>query len=313
MLRMATAPTNFSWHHYLGPRYWRTWVALGLLRVAAMLPFRAQLAVGRWAGRVAYHLMPQRRAVAAINLALCFPELDDAARRRLLRAHFESLGIGIVEVGCSWWTPDATLRGRVAVTGLEHLERARDDGVPAILLSAHFTTLEIGGHVLSQITPISVMYRRNDNPLLEELIQRHRRRRVASAIHRDSVKDMLRALKRGEAIWYAPDQNYRRSNSALIPFFGHPTPTNTATSKLARISGARVIPFSVERLPGTQGYRLTLHPPLADFPTGDAYADTLRLNQVLEEQVRTVPEQYLWIHRRFKVPVGSDNDPYESA
>ncbi|MCA1799032.1 MAG: LpxL/LpxP family Kdo(2)-lipid IV(A) lauroyl/palmitoleoyl acyltransferase [Xanthomonadaceae bacterium] len=310
---MATASTPFPWRAYLAPRYWRTWVALGMLRIAAMLPFRLQLAVGRIAGRFAYHLMPQRRAVAAVNLELCFPELGAHARRRLLRAHFESLGIGLVEVGCSWWTPDEVVRARVAVSGLEYLEQAKADGVPAILLSAHFTTLEIGGHVLSQLAPISVMYRRNDNALLEELIQRHRRRRVASAIHRDSVKDMLRALKRGEAVWYAPDQNYRRSNSALVPFFGHPTPTNTATSRLAQISGARVIPFAVARLPGVQGYQLTLHPPLADFPTGDAFADTIRVNGILEEQVRAVPEQYLWIHRRFKVPVGTGGDPYEDA
>jgi Kdo2-lipid IVA lauroyltransferase/acyltransferase len=311
MPRMTHALPPFPWRRFVAPRHWPLWCSLALMRGAARLPFRAQLACGRMAGRIGRLFMTKRRRIAEVNLALCFPELDEHARRELLARHFEALGIGLIEVACSWWTPDDVLRRRVEVRGLEHLQRVQADGVPVLLLSAHFTTLEIGGHVLSQLAPISVMYRRNDDPLLEELIQRHRSRRVASAIHRDSVKDMLRALKRGEAVWYAPDQNYRRQNSALVPFFGHPTPTNTATSRLAQMTGARVIPFAVERLPGTQGYRLTLHPPLEDFPTGDVHADTLRVNRLLEEQIRAVPEQYLWIHRRFKTP-GDEPDPYSA-
>ena len=308
MMRSVGEPTSFPWRRFLAPRYWGVWCALALLRFAAAMPFALQLWIGRAIGAVGYRLLPKRRRIARVNLALCFPELDDEARKSLLRAHFAALGIGLVEGAMCWWGDARRLEALVDTHGLEHLEAARRDGIPVILLSAHFTTLEIGGRLLGLSTPFHLMYRPTRNPLIEEVIRRNRERHFERAIPRDSVKDMLGSLRAGHPVWYAPDQAYRGRNSAPVPFFGHPVPTNTATSRLARVSGARVIPFFVYRLPGTAGYRLELEPPLDGFPTDDAFADTLRINQLLERQIRVAPEQYLWIHRRFKGP----NDPYQA-
>lgn len=312
MMPAVEVSRSFPWWRFLAPRYWGIWLALGALRVAAALPFRAQLAVGRALGAVGRRLLAARRRVAAVNLELCFPGLAPAARDALLREHFASLGIGLVEGAVCWWGDDRDLRARSEIHGLEHLDRARRDGVPVILLSAHFTTLEIGGRLLGLSTPFHLMYRPNKNPLIDEVIRRNRIRHFDRAIPRDAVKDMLRSLKSGHPVWYAPDQAYRGANSELVPFFGHPVPTNTATSRLARVAGARVIPFFVTRLPGAQGYRLELEPPLAGFPSGDDLADTTRINELIERRVREAPAQYLWIHRRFKAPFDSDDDPYQS-
>ncbi len=235
-----------------------------------------------------------------MNIRLCLPELDDAARRRLLHEHFEALGIGLVEAGLCWWGREARLRERLTVTGLEHLERARADGVPVILLSAHSTTLEIGGRLLGLFAKFHLMYRPSPNRLLNEVVRRNRERHFEKAIARDSVKEMLSSLNSGCPVWYAPDQNFRNKGAVTVPFFGHPASTNPATSRLARITGARVIPYAVRRLPAAEGYAIELDEPLADFPTDDIEADTARVNSVIESMIRRAPEQYLWIHRRFK-------------
>lgn len=313
MMPAVSEPSAFPWSRFVAPRFWGLWAALGLLRATVWLPWRLRVAVGAGAGYLGLVSLPRRRRIAAANLALCFPELGRGTRRRLLRAHFRSLGIGLVEAAACWWDSDERLRRRVTVDGLEHLERARADGVPVILLSAHFTTLEIGGRLLGLSTPFHLMYRRSGNPLLEEVIRRNRERHFERAIPRDDVKVMLRSLRDGMPVWYAPDQNYRRRNSAMVPFFGRPAATNTATSRLARIAGARVLPFFVRRLPGDSRYRLEIGPPLADFPSGDDHQDALRVNQRIESQVRESPEQYLWIHRRFKHGGPDRPDPYGRA
>ena len=309
MMPHVEVSRSFPWWRFLAPRYWGLWLALGLLRLTVLLPFGAQLAVGRAVGAIGRRVLSRRRHIASVNLKLCFPELNDGARERLLREHFASLGIGLVEGAVCWWGDEHELRERCEIHGLDHLADARRDGVPVILLSAHFTTLEIGGRLLGLSTPFHLMYRPSKNKLLDEVIRRNRIRHFDRAIPRHAVKDMLKSLKDGFPVWYAPDQAYRGTNSELVPFFGHAVPTNTATSRLARIAGARVVPFFVTRLPGVRGYRLELGPPLDGFPSGDDIADTRRINELFERRIRDVPEQYLWIHRRFKVA----DDPYRSA
>ncbi len=295
-----TERTAFPWWRFLAPHHWPTWVVLGLLRMTIMLPFGARLSVGRTLGRLTRILWRDRRRAAEVNLELCLPELDGPQQARLVRDHFEALGIGAIEVGMCWWGEEAELRELVTARGLEHLERVRADGVPVILLSAHFTTLEIGGRLLSLFTPFHLMYRPSRLPLLEEVIRRNRERHFEKAIARDSVKAMLISLREGMPVWYAPDQNYRHKGSIAAPFFGRMASTNTATARLAKVTGAKVIPYFVKRLPGTAGYEIELGAPLADFPSDDIATDTARVNAALEAMIRRAPEQYLWIHKRFK-------------
>jgi len=268
--------------------------------LAAHLPWRMQLAFGRLLGRAARRVARRRRRIAESNVALCLPELDEHERGRLVRRHFESLGIGVMEVAACWWMPTRRLRARVRVEGLEHLEAAARTGRGVLLLTAHFTTLELGGRLLGLFHPVKAVYRPHENPLIGHFMRTRRTARSAGVIRRGDTRGLLRALRAGSAVWYAPDQGYLGARSVQVPFFGVPAPTNTATARLASMSGAPVLPFFVERLPRGAGYRLEIHPPLEDFPSGDDAADAARVNAALETGIRRVPEQYLWTHDRFK-------------
>ncbi len=282
------------------PRYWPVQAGLALGRLIAWLPFRLQLALGRTLGRLAFYLMRGRRRIARTNIALCFPQLDQSARRALLREHFQSLGLGVVETAMSWWSPAARLRHLAKIEGLEHLEAALAHGRGVILLSAHFTTLEIGGRLLALHAPFHVLYRTHKNAAFEDVMRRARELHFEKAIARDDMRGMLKSLKANMPVWYAPDQNYGAEHSIFVSFFGIPAATITATARLARISGARVVPFFQQRLPGSAGYQLCLYPALENFPTDDEQADTQRINDLIEAEIRKMPAQYLWAHRRFK-------------
>jgi KDO2-lipid IV(A) lauroyltransferase len=284
----------------LHPRYWPTWLALGLLRLCEPLPFALLVWVGRRIGDVAARLPLSFVRIARRNLELCLPELSREERERLLLEHFRSVGVGVFETAISWWSPDARIRKLTRLEGEEHLQAALARGRGAILLSAHFTTLEIGARALCARLPTSIMYRPTRNLVLERFLMRNRGRQAKRAIPRDDVRTLIAALKANEPVWYAPDQSYRKKGAEMVPFFKIPAATNTATSRLARMTGAPVLPYFPERLPGAQGYRMVIHPMLKDFPTNDPAADARRFNELIEAQVHRVPAQYLWLHRRFK-------------
>jgi KDO2-lipid IV(A) lauroyltransferase len=297
-------------YRFLAPRYWPVWLALGMVRLLVALPYGAQQVAGRIIGRTALAFTRQRRAIAARNFELAFPELDVTARRKLLRRHFESLGMSIIETGMCWWASDGRIARLVEVSGLEHIEAALAAGHGAIMLTGHFTTLDLGGRFLTRVAPVSAMYRPHRNPLFEEIMRRGRERSAREAFVKTDVRAMIRALRTNHLVWYAPDQAHKRGKySAVVPFFGVPAPTNTATSSFARLGQAPVIPFFPLRLPGRAGYRLEILPPLNDFPGSDPVADALRINRLLEERIRLCPEQYLWVHRRFK-PAGPEGEDY---
>ncbi len=282
----------------------------GLLWLLTRLPFAVQMHAGRVIGRLALRLAGRRRRIAAVNLGLCFPEMDAADRRRLLDDHFRSLGHGVVETALCWWGRDADLRARYQLLGERHLHSARARGRGVILLSAHFTTLELGGRLLARTHPFHVLYRRHKNPLFEAVMQRARQRRFQSAIGRDNMRALLRRLRENQVVWYAPDQNHGADHCVFAPFFDVPAATLTTTSRLARLSGAAVVPFFQLRLPGTRGYVLVLCPALEDFPGADPQRDAARINRLIEAVVREMPEQYLWVHRRFKTRPPGEPSPY---
>jgi Kdo2-lipid IVA lauroyltransferase/acyltransferase len=297
-------------YRFLAPRFWAVWVALGVVRLLVALPFGVQLAAGRLLGRLGYLGAGARRGIAIRNLELAFPELEETARHQLLLRHFEALGMSIIETGLCWWANDQRLEGMVEVRGFEHVEAALAAGRGAIMLTGHFTTLDLGGRFLTRRAPVAAMYRPHRNPLFEEIMRRGRERSAKQAFTKQDVRAMIRGLRTNHLIWYAPDQAHRRGKySAVVPFFGVPAPTNTATSSFARLGGAPVIPFFPVRLPGKAGYRLDILPPLEDFPSDDPAADAARINRLLEERIRLCPEQYLWVHRRFKLaePDGVDH------
>ncbi len=297
---------------FLAPRFWPVWAGLGLARVLSMLPLRAGLRVGAYLGTVLRHVAPGRRHVAARNIAVCYPDHDAAWRDELLRAHFRALGMAITETAWSWWAPDERLQPHFEVDGLGHLDEALAAGRGAILLSAHFTTLEIGARLLSMCTRLHVMYRRHENPLFEEIMRRNRARRAEKAIRRQDVRGMIRSLRAGKPVWYAPDQSRAGKFTELVPFFGEPAVTNVATSRIAKMTRAPVLTFFPERLAGGR-YRIVIGAPLADFPGDDAVADALRFHRLIEARVDAHPEQYFWVHRRFKGRGAALPDVYAAA
>ena len=282
------------------PGYWPTWILLGSMWLVAQLPYRMQMAIGRTLGRGMALLARKRRRIAEINLGLCFPELSETERKALLKDHFRSLGMGIVETAMSWWTPESKLRPLAHIEGLEHLQAALARGKGVILLSGHFTSLEIGGRLLVLFTPFHVLYRSHKNPLFDAVMKRARERNFDKAIPREDMRGMLRSLKNNMPVWYAADQDYGREKSVFAPFFGIRAATITATSRLAHASGAAVVPFFQQRLKDGSGYLLQIYPALTDIPGATQETDTARINSILEDHIRQAPENYLWVHRRFK-------------
>ncbi|VXB25041.1 Lipid A biosynthesis lauroyltransferase [Pseudomonas sp. 8BK] len=286
--------------YFLHPRFWLLWLGLGLLWLVAQLPYKVLLWMGRCLGGVMYRLASSRRKIAARNLELCFPQMPVAEREALLKENFASTGITFFEMAIAWWWPAERLRRLGSIEGLEHLRQAEADGQGVILMALHFTTLEMGGGLLGMAQNMYGMYRPHKNPLFDYMQRRGREQRLLGVIGRDDVRGMLKLLRAGGVVWYAPDQDYGAQRSVFVPLFGVPAATVTATSKFARMGRAQVIPFTQQRLPDGQGYRLVIHPPLADFPTDSEEADCLRVNQWIEQAISQCPEQYLWAHRRFK-------------
>lgn len=301
--------------YFLHPRFWLLWLGLGLLWLLVQLPYAALLRLGRVLGALMYRVAGARRRIARRNLELCFPRLDEAARERLLKDNFASTGIAFFEMAMSWWWPRARLQRLAHIEGLEHLQAAQAEGRGVILMALHFTTLEIGAALLGQRHTIDGMYREHKNPLFDYIQRRGRERHNldASAIEREDVRGMLKVLRAGRAIWYAPDQDYGRKQSLFVPLFGIPAATVTATTKFARLGRALVLPFTQERLADGSGYRLVIHPPLADFPGESEEADCLRINRWVEQVVSATPEQYLWAHRRFKTRPEGEASLYRRA
>jgi len=288
--------------YFLHPRFWPLWLGLGGLWLVVQLPYGTLLRLGRWLGLGMYRVASERRRVAARNLELCFPQMPPIERKRLLKENFVSTGIAFFEMAMSWWWPQARLAKLAHIEGLEHLQAAQRDGEGAILMALHFTTLEIGAALLGQRHTIDGMYREHRNALFD-FVQRQGRERHnpdSLAVEREDVRGMIKLLRKGRAIWYAPDQDYGAKQSIFVPLFGIEAATVTATTHFARLGKARVIPFTQRRLEDGSGYRLVLHPPLEGFPGESEAADALRINQWVEQAVTECPEQYLWAHRRFK-------------
>lgn len=286
----------------LHPRFWPLWLGLALLWLVVQLPYVWLLALGRGLGALMYRFARERRRIIETNLQLCFPQLSLPERQRLVQANFASMGIAFFEMAISWWWPKARLRRLGQVEGLQYLQQAAAQGQGVILMAVHFTTLEVGANLLGQLHTIDGMYRQHKNALFDYVQRRGRERHNldATAIEREDVRAMIKVLRAGRAIWYAPDQDYGRKQSIFLPLFGVTAATVTATSKFARLGRAQVVPFTQERLADGAGYKLLIHPPLENFPGESEEADCLRINQWVEQAISACPEQYLWAHRRFK-------------
>lgn len=265
---------------------------------SAQLPLSWSLAVHRGFGRVLCALARRQRRTVARNLEICFPDLAPNEVAALAKRHFESIGMSFAESALAWFGAKRRVTSLFEIVGFEHVEAALAKGRGVILYTGHFTTLELCGRAFKRLVPhFACMFSRRSNELLDAVQSRGRARIAHQTIASDSVRAMLRALGANAAVWYAPDQAYRCGR--LVPFFGEPAMTNVATTRLARLTGAAIVPFWYRRIDGPR-YELTFEPAIDVRPGGDPIEDTRRLVASLERAIRTCPEQYQWLHRRFK-------------
>jgi Kdo2-lipid IVA lauroyltransferase/acyltransferase len=280
------------------------------MRFSAALPWRTAIKLHKRLGRIAGALAGRRRGIVRRNVEICFPSLAEREREALVARQFENVGAMLAELAVIWFGSIDALRHRFRIEGVEHLDAALARGKGVILFSGHFTPLEICAPAVRQMVPLyAVMFRRRSNPLLDEIQRRGRVRTADVAVPNNNIRAVLRALARNATLWYAPDQA-RIDTGELLPFFGEPCMVSTAASRLARLSGAAIIPFFYCRTDDDSGYVLRFHAPLQGLPSADATHDTLRLMAVLEDFVRQCPDQYHWMHRKFKDRRGDLRDAY---
>jgi KDO2-lipid IV(A) lauroyltransferase len=282
------------------PRYWPVWLFAFWLRFTAALPRRAGLALHKLLGRLGGVLSPRRRRIVRRNLEVCFPELDAGRIRSIVRWHFANAGAFFAELALAWYGSPQRRAPLYRIEGAEHLREAVARGKGVLLYSGHFTPIEICAPALKSLVPLfAFMFRPRRNPLMNALQNRGRGSYAHVSVTNDDVREMLALLARNAVVWYSPDQA-RIDNGELVPFFSQPAMTSTAPSRLARLSGAAIVPLFYRRLPGDSGYLLRFHAPLAGIPSRDAVDDTTKLTAVLEGFIRECPEQYFWMHRKFK-------------
>jgi len=299
-------------YRFWQPRYWLLWLGVAFLRLIIFLPQSLRMGVGRMIGRLVWLLAGKRRHVASRNIEICFPELDERARKELVLKHFESIGMGVVELGISWWSSDSYIENITELNGVEHLDTALAQGNGVLILSGHFSTTEILGRPMKNLLPpVAAMYRPSNNPLTDQIMRRIRGKSIADLVTKTSIRQLLKMLKVNRPVWYAADQAYNRKGTVVVPFFDEPASTNTSVSQICKVSKAPVVPFFPFRIDNGKRYSATILPALENFPSGDDEADAARLNRILEDQIRKAPEQYYWVHRRFKGRPENYPDPYQ--
>ena len=304
MLKLLKNPT------FLHPRFWLTWLGLVIFRVIVQFPQGIRVNIGQWLGALTFHVAKRRRHIVETNLLLCFPDKSPEQLSQLAQDTFKSGGISIVETGLAWLRGPDSIVGRVEFEGLEILRAAHARGRGVILMGMHLSTLDICGAALGRYVPFDVMYRRNKNLLLEAVMTTGREQNFPEAIERNDVRRVIHNLKQGHIVWYGPDQDYGRRNAVFSNFFGVPAATITATSRIAKITGAAVVSFSHFRDFETGKYKIRITGPLQDFPSESEADDVDRINRLLEAAIVQAPEQYWWFHRRFKTRPDKDDDVY---
>lgn len=285
----------------LHPRYWLTWFGIGLLYLLVLLPYPVIYHLGTSLGRFSMRFLKRRVKIAERNLELCFPDMPKSERDALLVKNFESVGMGLFETGMAWFWPSWRIERWFTVTGLEHIQQARDNHQGVLLIGLHFLTLELGARIFGIHNPGIGVYRPHDNKLMDWLQTWGRMRSNKSMLDRKDLKGMIRALKQGDIIWYAPDHDYGPRSSVFAPLFAVEKAATTAGSYvLARMGKPAIIPFTPRRLPDGKGYELIMQPAVENFPLDNELAAATFMNQVIEKEILMAPDQYMWLHRRFK-------------
>lgn len=288
-----------------------TRLALFMMWLLHWLPYPLLAACGRLFGRLFYRFGRQRRHIALTNLGLCFPRLGTAEKSALARRHFEYFGRSFLERGLLWWASPERIRRLVRVVGAERLAAMK--GRPLILLVPHFVGLDTAWTRLSMDCDMSGIYANQRNPVFNAALHKGRARFGKSIMlsRQDGTRRGIKAIKSGYPFFYLPDMDYGRRDTIFVPFFGVTAATITGLSRLARLTGAAVLPVIARMTQDKDcGYVVEIGAPWPDFPGESIEADTRRMNAFIEAEVLKMPEQYFWLHRRFKTRPPGEERPY---
>ncbi|ARN73896.1 LpxL/LpxP family Kdo(2)-lipid IV(A) lauroyl/palmitoleoyl acyltransferase [Oceanicoccus sagamiensis] len=305
-------PADPQWTDFLAPAFWPTWLVLAVMRLVALLPFQLGLAVGSWLGSLLYRLATKRRRVTEVNIALCFKELSAQEQTRLVKDVFKANAIGLIETAWAYWGNPQSIEKRTTFVGFELLEQALKQEKGVVLLGGHFSTLDLGGLLFSFYgQAFDCVYRPHNNPLMDYWICK-KRSRFTKVVDRKKFRELLRDMRKNRCIWYAPDQDFGSKGAVFVPFFGQPAATIVATSKMVRLNNSPILMLAHYRNKDNSGYTIECSA-VPDFPSGDETNDALIVNQVLETAIRKAPEQYMWVHKRFKTQPDGNQKLYKAA
>lgn len=291
---------------FIHPKFLPTWILILLMRIGVFIPFQFQVILGKIIGKVIYPFMSKLRATAYSNISNCFPEKKQPQVTSLVKQHFEAIGISLFETANAYYGSDRKIKKLFTISNEHHFRDALKKEGGIILLCSHFMPLMLGSRALLINNTIANIYRPQNNPLFDQVMVKGYMKNGAVMIKSTDTRSIVKAINNSLPIWYAPDQDLGINNSVFAPLFGIETATATATARLAKNNNTRVIPYSFIRT--KNGYEMSFEKPLENYPSDDPINDAFITNQILENQINRAPEQYLWIHRRFKTrPEGEDN------
>jgi len=293
----------------LHPRYWLTWSGLGLLWLIVQLPYPVLHILGSALGKLSRPFLKRRERIAIKNIELCFPEMTPLARDQMVNKNFVSLGLGLMETGMAWFWSDKRVRKWFDVEGIENLVNATK-GV--MVIGIHFMSLELCARVMGLCRPMMATYRPHNSPLMEWAQTKGRMRSNKAMINRRNLSGFVHALKAGEAVWFAPDQDYGPKGSVFAPFFSvKNAATTNGTYALSKLANVNLITLSMIRRSDKKGYHMYISNPLSGYPEGDEIVAAGYMNKIIEHEILRAPEQYLWMHRRFKTRPQGEVSLYE--
>ncbi|MGP1931335.1 MAG: LpxL/LpxP family Kdo(2)-lipid IV(A) lauroyl/palmitoleoyl acyltransferase [Arsenophonus sp. ET-YP4-MAG3] len=286
---------------YLYPKYWITWLGISLLYLLVLLPYPIIYWLGTRLGRLSKFFLKKRLQIAKRNLKLCFPYMKEQQYQKMINKNFESVGMGLFETGMAWYWSDRRVQRWFTIKGQNNIEKIQLKRKGIIVVGVHFLTLELGARIFGILNPGIGVYRPNNNPVINWVQTRGRLRSNKFLLDRKDVKGIVRNLKQGEILWYAPDHDYGPKKSVFVPFFAVKyTATTIGTHIIAKLADPAMIPFTPRRLTKAKGYELLIQPAIINFLQQDEISTAIFMNKLIEKKIMQAPDQYMWLHRRFK-------------
>jgi len=291
---------------FIHPKFFPTWILILLMRIGVFIPFSTQVFIGKFIGKAIYPFMSKWRSTAYSNISHCFPEKKQAQVNTLVKKHFEAIGISLFETANAYYASDNKINKLLTIKKEHHFTDALKQEGGIIILCAHFMPLMLGSRALLINHTIANIYRPQNNKLFDQAMVKGYKKNGAVMIKSTDTRSIIKAINNSLPIWYAPDQDLGKNNSVFAPLFGIQTATASTTARLAKNDKTRVIAYSFIRT--SKGYEMSFEKPLSGFPSNDPIIDATITNKILEKQINNTPEQYLWIHRRFKTrPEGAES------